>query len=63
VVVIRAIRKGGEGQPLASWVLDERQAFRQIVVLAEHRAYGVIKLKHPASGKVALFVMIATPPA
>jgi len=58
VAVIRALRKRAGAQRLASWVLDEKKAYRQIPVLPEHRSYSIIALREPSSGRVALFVMI-----
>eukprot|EP00434_Breviolum_minutum_P005737 symbB.v1.2.005053.t1/scaffold291.1/size238869/18 len=43
---------------LAGWVLDERKAYRQIVVRPDHRKWSVVSLRDPKDGRQAFFVMI-----
>ena len=47
----------GEERELQGWVLDEKDAYRQLAVKPEHRKYAVIIMKNPNSGKIRYFVM------
>eukprot|EP00435_Cladocopium_sp_Y103_P055182 s631_g18.t1 len=59
VAALRWLRSHvAEGSNIFGWVLDERKAYRQIAVKPDHRKWSVIALKHPASGKIAFFVMV-----
>ncbi|MEE3326727.1 MAG: hypothetical protein VX252_05305 [Myxococcota bacterium] len=55
--------KDDDGNPdpagLRAWILDEKDAYRQIPVRPDHRKFSVIVVRHPDGGdKVAFFVMI-----
>eukprot|EP00971_Amphidinium_carterae_P317105 6303684-Amphidinium_carterae.1 len=43
---------------LAGWMLDERNAYRQLAVKPEHRHYSVIALMCPGSARPAFFLMV-----
>ena len=46
------------GKALHGWVLDERNAYRQVGILPEHRKYSVVAFRHFGSGKIVHFIMI-----
>ena len=55
-------RKDDEGKPshdLKAWILDEKDAYRQIPVQPEQRKFAVIVVRHPDGGKkIGFFIMI-----
>ena len=58
VAVIRRLWALADNVPLQGWVLDERKAYRQIPIRAEHRMFSVVAFKDPGSHAIVYFVMI-----
>ena len=58
VSVIREPRTAVADRQIAGWVLDEREAYRQIAILPDHCKFSVICLKDHQDSKAKFFVMI-----
>ena len=67
VSIIRELEKAfrefeAKGHPvsgLAAWVLDEKDAYRQIPVRPDQRRFSVVVAKDPSTGSPAFFIMVA----
>ena len=47
-----------KGRGIHGWVLDEKNAYRQVGILPEHRKYSVVAFRHFSSGQICYFVMV-----
>eukprot|EP00434_Breviolum_minutum_P034149 symbB.v1.2.030215.t1/scaffold3380.1/size79486/1 len=58
VAALRALRSEAPLQQLGGWVLDEKEAYREVPIRPDQRKFSVIALKNPFSGVPSFFVMV-----